>query len=238
MRRFPSICGLFAAAVAAPLPAQPRHVDAGNVIRPQFTVEAISLKVIDETGIDFLGSDEIIVRFTVDDHNIYTGVFGDMDRGDVRPFPARMRCITPAVDLDHLKNQSWACGLAGRSAPITFTVGLYEYDGIVRAMLTNPTGDFCVDGGDDLRSGCHSDTRWESLSLGRYRQTFTRTQLLSAMPQVGMSMNRTLRIDPCAEFVTIDGGACAYWSWLPSYFAYDLNIRVRRNADARPVVNH
>jgi hypothetical protein len=236
MRRLLSL-GLLSAAIAAPIAvpalAQPTIGDLTNVNRPNFTVEAVSLKAIDETGVDFFGSDEIIVRFAVDNHLIFTDVFEDMDRGNTRAFPARMACITPAVDPDQLKNHNWSCAPAGRAAPITFDITLYEYDGALRGLLTNPTL-FCLTASDDLFSDCHERTSLQSLALGQYRQAFTQAELLAALPTVGTSMTRRLRIDNCSAFVTIDNGACAYWSWLPGYFAYDVTVRVTRNANYRP----
>ena len=213
--------------------AQPGRPGLDNTAlsQPRFTVEAIGLKAVDETGFDFFGSDEIVARFTGNDQQMFTRAYGSMDRGENHAVRGRERCIYPAIDPDGIYNHMWSCRPGGGPAPVTVTIDLYEYDGLVRGLLTNPLS-FCLSGDNDILSSC-DPARYSSTSIGSYRLTFTAAQLVAAMPNSGMSISRTLRVDNCSRTVTIDNGACAYWSWLPNYAAYDVTIRVTRQPNVR-----
>jgi len=209
-----------------------------NFIRPQFSIKAVYLKAIDETGIDALGSDEIVARFMANDNSMLTGKYGSVDNGEIHFFRTPESCIYPAIDTDGARNQRWRCDQRGRPGPVTVTVDLYEYDGLIRAMLTDPILDFEICGASDVATGSScSGIRNEITTIGRYRLTFTEAELVDAMPREGMRLTRTLRIDDCSGFVTFENGICV--GSLPWEAAYDVKIEITRtkNGPGQPPVH-
>ena len=74
-----------------------------NVI-PMFRVRALGFKAVDESGIDFFGSDEVIAIW---DANNSTGAntyeYGDVDSGESRTFLQGQSCIYP-INSDRFIN--------------------------------------------------------------------------------------------------------------------------------------
>lgn len=196
---------------------------ATGVLGPRFTVEATKIKAINETWTDWLASDEIVLEYRAGDRHMITGVYGDMDSGETRSINGGQRCIYPAFDPDRTNNFRWSCHPDGGPLPATITLNLYEYDGFIDEF---PIAGFCVSGGD-VSIGCRDETRLAS-RIGRYRLTLKEAEMLRAMPTVGSFMTKTVRIDSCSALITIENGACAYWSWWPGYFAYDVTLFIRR----------
>lgn len=70
---------------------------------PQFLVQAISFKSDDETGWDWLGSDEVYAVWSDMDPTHYdrtTTVFDDVDSGESRTFSAPDNCMAPQDKCD------------------------------------------------------------------------------------------------------------------------------------------
>jgi hypothetical protein len=213
-----------------PAPAVQR--EAPNVTRrPHYIFEAIQMYVVDETGIDWTGSDEVVAHFKSDSTELFTGVYGDLDTGETRAFRSGQRCITPAIDPDGVVNASWGCDPRGRAGPVTFTITLYEFDGTLRHFLTNST-QFRVCGGQgDLRGGGRCAVPLESTVIGRYRVSYTEADLARANLRPGQSYSEAILIDNCSEMVTIHEGICGYSNSLPNYAAYRVTIRITRMPD-------
>ena len=185
-------------------PARPPNTAAtAGEFEARYMVEAISFKALNETGIDFLGSDEIVARFAIGDKTMFTGIYGDVDTGDTVAFRSGQQCIFPAIDPDLAYNQNWACNVRGGAGPLNFEITLYEFDGDLRGLLTNPLS-FCLNGGTDLLSGC--GVRLVSLAIGSGYVNYTEEELASAMPTVGASVERAV----------------------PIASAYQVNIRITR----------
>jgi hypothetical protein len=223
---------------AAPVFAQPTPVGGGTVIpsRARFVVVAENFVARDETGVDWTGSDEILLRYSVDNYDLFTGEYGDVDWGERHNIKPEQRCIAPAIDTDGQKNRAWACQWTGRAAPIIMTISAYEYDGTLRFLLTHlPPHGFCAPGSSDLLVGCDREVG-ESNLIGKYRLKLTEAELVAALPRPGMSITRRLRIDGCSALITIDNGACAGSQWWNG--AYDVNIRIHRvrNAPFEPPI--
>lgn len=175
---------------AAP-PASPPNSAGDGVARPRYMVEAINFKALNETGIDFLGSDEIVARFAANDRMSFSGIYGGVDTGDIVAFRSGQRCIYPAIDPDGTYNHRWSCNSRGGPGPVSFQITLYEFDGDLRGMLTNPLS-FCLHGGNDLLAGC--DVKPMSLAIGSGYVAFTEAEMAALMPTVGMSVERMVPI--------------------------------------------
>jgi hypothetical protein len=212
----------------APAATQPRTSDIPLTRRPRYIFEANRMYVLDETGFDWPGSDEVVARFQSGYNTMFTGVYGDMDTGDTKLFRSGQQCITPAIDSDASLNTTWACDQKGVAGPVTLTLTLYEYDGALRGLLTNPT-QFCISGSDIHNARC--DVPLESTAIGRYRVSYTEADLAGKMLHPGQSKYEWFLLDNCSETVTVHNGACAYATWLPSYAAYRLMIKITRMPD-------
>jgi hypothetical protein len=121
---FFSICTL-GAIVYAPQGArgQPPGFPDGKLIIliPQFVAEAMSFKAIDESGVDWAGSDEVYAVFSDLNPNLrdpFTSTYGDVDTGETRTFGPDERCIAPRSKCDH-----------GVSEILHFEVAFWEEDG-------------------------------------------------------------------------------------------------------------
>jgi hypothetical protein len=137
-------------------PRQARAGQVGQLIpRPQFIVEAVSFKAIDESGWTDWTNDEVFAIFQSGQHTMVTRLWGSVDSGDLEYFPEGQTCILPAVDTDGV-NGRWACAPEGVRGPFGFTVTLYEKD----PDLSYPWGGaFCVPVGatDIVRGSCDTD---------------------------------------------------------------------------------
>jgi hypothetical protein len=160
-------------------------------------VEAISFKVLNETGIDAFGSDEVVARFESAGKTTFSGVYGSSDTGDTHQFRSQQRCIFPATDPDGQTNRAWACEQEGRPGPVSFTTTLYEFDGFVRVLGFPPefgTG-FCLSPPGDVNSSCEAEEiRDRSTAIGSGTASYTQAELDAAMPTAGSTMTGITRI--------------------------------------------
>lgn len=178
--------GLAVAALAgiAPAPAQPgREVDDGRVIVitvPQFVVEAVSFRAVDETGVDWPGSDEVHWVFAGWDpfDERATTVYGDVDSGDKRNFRAVDRCIAPQPDCSRGASVVRFAVAAFEKDPDVGFSGLFGLQKPRRAH-SHDMYDSGISIGDDL--------------IGRVAVGFSRQQLLGTLPTVGDVVEREIR---------------------------------------------
>jgi hypothetical protein len=159
---------------------------------PRYTIEAISFKALNETGLDIFGSDEIVARYSVGDRSTFTGVYGDVDTGETHQLRSGQQCVYPAVDPDGAYNHSWSCLPRGAPGPVAFQVTLYEYDGTLRQILTNST-QICLHGSNYLITRC-DDVQLASTAVGSRQIAYTEAELATAMPTIGMSVMETIPI--------------------------------------------
>jgi hypothetical protein len=101
-----------------------------------FTVRAYRLHADNETGIDRVGSDEIVAVFTdrrTGGPRRTTSVFSNFDTGETRGFHASENCIAPIAGaapepIPARAPRQWDCRRNGAAAPIAFEVALFEVD--------------------------------------------------------------------------------------------------------------
>lgn len=181
----------------------------GQVRRPRFKVELISIDAVDETGWDWTGSDEPVVVSDTAEHRIHTSVFEDVDSGDVVTIPPSQSCIWPIADVG---DASWTCKPEGGAAPLRFVVSLWEWDDPA------PLGGFCVFRGGVMPAGaelpCRDSLGW-LFSSGVH--SYSEADLVKELPSPGMSF------DVKPKF--IQHGA------LGTGWEYGLTVRVTRVGD-------
>lgn len=174
--RFPGIFSAIAAFVAT-IVATPA---VGQRIRvPQFVAHAVKLQVVDETGWDWTGSDEVhavFVDFNANKERA-TSVYEESDAGDTVEIRDQDRCIAPLPD----------CNRGARS--LNFAVALWEKDwtptqgllgcnpGLVNG---HPWYDDGICPGDDL--------------IGRATISLSQLQLTGTLPTVGHTVERMVRL--------------------------------------------
>jgi hypothetical protein len=165
---------------------------------PKYTVKAVSFHAVDETGADWLGSDEPFWIFSgvgVDGTALTTAsrVFGDVDTGDTVSFGATEGCLYLSC--------------AGGAAPngMGFSIQAWEKDlGYVSQTLTEQANGFRQLGG--LADPLHGPIEWlgDAVAkigdlldyinswaaddlIGSQTYTYSQTSLASRLPAVGGS---------------------------------------------------
>lgn len=214
--------------LAATLPPRP------SIGEPRFVLNAVQFRAVDESGMDWPGSDEVFAVWDTPSDPMAASVeFTNVDAGETRTFAARESCITPIQATRNLGGASsgllmaaegdqWACRIVGRAAPIEFTVWLFEHDedwwlANCFSPLT-PTPEECE---DDL--------------IGEESINLTHADLLAVLPQVGSTYEETVILGgPCGHLPS--GELCGYSELFPTGPEYTFTYRITRAADAPPVL--
>jgi hypothetical protein len=203
-------------AVAAAFPDYPWDSVVISWDEPRYKVEAVRFKARDETGIDWWGSDEVMVEtfdpegFTVSDE------IGGIDSDDTHEFDPAKSCIVAVRPGEARLGRTSVCDDVGRPAPLTFRVRMWEQDsafwGVCKRLRSHPHGvDECPDDeGADF--------------IGRTQVDLAAAELETALPEVGGELVETVVLFPCGEGVETCGGN------LPDY---SFTYRVTRLPDVR-----
>ena len=214
----PLLCGGAAFAQEAAPPVAPEigppwdAIDV-QVVERRYKVEAVRFKARDESGIDWLGSDE--VRVGTADAKGFTGSdeIGDIDSGDTHEFDPAVSCIIAVRPGVVTLGKDSVCEDAGVPGPFSFRVELWEQD-----TYFDPFGfSLCVPGqpesGMHTFAECPNDDRGDDF-LGGMELFFPVPDLEATLPAVGDSFTETVALSPCEH------GFCAGWL-LPDYsFTY------------------
>ncbi len=219
-RRFIAICFGLAAwvwctagAYAQERPASPQPEEAGRRavaqlpsdfpwhtfewVERHYKIEAMRFKARDETGIDWPGSDEVMVR--TDDAKGWTvsDEIGDIDSGDTHSFDPAKSCIVAVRPGIVVLGKSSACDDVGEPAPLWFEVEMWEKDAQI-------FGDFCVivgGPGPGFHGGPHCAGYGADDFIGSARLDFAPWELEAALPKVGDEFIETARLNPCRDGV-------------------------------------
>ena len=188
-----------------------------------YKIEAVNFKCLDETGYDWLGSDEIRIGINSSFANIISREFGDVDTNETRSFNPEESCILPIGEksgdvLGSLlaPDIRWSCGTSGVPGPFSFEVTMAEVDIDFFGFQQPPP----VDGGaNDL--------------IGRMTVSFTAEELPVAMPAVGDTVEETITLGPCvAPRVCPDG-----FFFEPEPAEYTFTWRLTRLPDTVPPID-
>jgi len=172
------------ATVSMPQPA----VGQPNAFRtPQFAATAVSFKALQETHWNWTGSDEVFGIF-YDFMGIginKTPAFGDVDAGETRNFSAPSSCISvqPACDR----------GPSSLAFGVALVEEDYSFAGFCHGALDTsgppPTPEEYEKAFDDYNGTCPGDDL-----IGKTKVKLTQDELLAALPTVGASFDRTVRL--------------------------------------------
>jgi hypothetical protein len=226
-----------------PPPPPPPPIGGGLTLEPRYKIEAVSFHCHNETGINWPGSDEIVVVIDTcpDDVNCVTTfskIFGDVDSSETREFEPDESCILPIGDATYsayggyFRDQallafadSWSCSGAGVPGPFGFTVSMYDDDsGFFHDCFSGASDSFddCIyspDFGPD-----HPNLPVDSNDdlIDRRMILFTAEELAAALPNVNDTVERTIRLEDCP-----DNTICGGW-----YTKYSFTYRLTRLPDA------
>ena len=232
--------GLVAAAAQDTAPAVSPTLVAGKLWRfeARYRLELIEVKARDETGVDWWGSDEILVIADLDGVRdigsyelwIEKGL-GDMDSGETKQIGPENACLLLAVD--DVKDGKWSCAETGHPAPFTLTFTVLEKDGLGRTIWEAVTGSgagFCkvpLHSQGDISHNCLGGGADEFNSVGSVRKVYTAADLAGLA--VGQTRQDNLVVDSCSAKLTIDGAVCGSSGWWNSWNGvYRLSVRVTR----------
>jgi hypothetical protein len=185
-------------------------IDTPTFSTPQFRVEAITFRAVDESGPDWAGSDEVYFVFSAGaPTDKITAVYEDLDSGEARNLGARDSCVAPVA----------SCATAGTRA-VHVDLAMFERDlcGFVNGDLPNAhyvlRHGYCA--GDDL--------------IGRATIAYSEQQLLRWLRRPGASLQRTVTLGgPCGH--SEPGEICATAPTIPSGPEYTLSYRITRLDD-------
>ena len=94
----------------------------------RYKVEAIRFKARDETGIDWPGSDEVMVETHDVKGSTVTNEIEDINSGDVHEFDPAVSCIVGVRPGTVVLGENSVCHEAGEPGPFSFKVEMWEKD--------------------------------------------------------------------------------------------------------------
>lgn len=169
-------------------------------VERRYKIEAMRFKARDETGIDWLGSDEVRVE-TMDAKGwTASNEIGDIDSGDTHNFDPAKSCIVAVHPGRVVLGESSVCEEVGEPAPLSFQVEFWEQD-----RNQYPTG-ICSSGIGTLDPGRHSGTHHARCPdsayyfndfIGRAQIYYSTQELEAALPHVGDEQIESITLFPC-----------------------------------------
>ena len=157
-------------------------------VERRYKIEALSFKALDETGVDWLGSDEVMVETTDAKGWTVSNEIGGIDSGDTHDFDPAKSCIVAVRPGNVVLGESSVCENGGEPAPLGFLVEIWEQD-----SAGFPYG-FCVPSSDTgaPEPGRHSGPHSASCNgndfndfIGSARIDYSSQELEAALPNVG-----------------------------------------------------
>jgi hypothetical protein len=189
-------------------------------IERRYKIEAMRFKARDETGIDWPGSDEVMVGTDDAKGSTVSNEIGDIDSGDTHHFEPLKSCIIAVRPGVVVLGKTSVCDDVGEPAPLGFEVEFWEKDSI-----GYPTG-FCkpLPPGPGRHAGphCANDHNGDDF-IGRARLDFS-AQDFEVLPNVGDEFIETVVLNPC-----ISGDVCGG----ADFPDYSFTYRTTRLRDAR-----
>jgi hypothetical protein len=189
-------------------------------IERRYKIEAVRFKARDETGIDWPGSDEVMVETSDAKGWTVSDEIGNIDSGDTHDFDPAKSCIIAVRPGTVVLGKTSVCDDVGESAPLSFEVEFWEKD-----PIGIPSG-FChpipLGPGSPLHAGPHcANDRDGDDFIGRARIDFSAQDFEAGLPNVGDELIETVVLDPCP------GAQCA------GFADYSFTYRITRLPDVR-----
>ncbi len=184
-------------------------------IERRYKIEAVRFKARDETGIDWPGSDEVMVGTVDAKGSTVSDEFGDIDSGDIGNFDPAKSCIVAVRPGTVVLGKTSVCDDVGEPAPLGFEVEFWE-----KGVFEFPSG-FCIlagpPPGHHAMAHCLDDGNGDDL-IGRARLDFPMHELEAALPNVGDQRTETAAVFPCPP--TVD--TCGAFDFADYTFTYRI----------------
>jgi len=196
-------------------------------LQPRFKVEATNIVVWNETGIDWIGSDEVSALLSGSGspgdgswRAASTRVHQDLDSGDLRAFHELQSCMYPIASERHVDGrnrrddgtyQGWECKDEGAAGPINVNIDLYERDGISFST------EFC--GEVAPFDSCYDDY------LGGNSSSWTEQELVEMLPSPGDVKDFMVPMVRCADGQVCNSGTFDFSG------GYSVQFKITRVAD-------
>lgn len=170
----------------------------------RYKIEAVRFKAVDETGINWPFSDEVMVGTFDAKGRTVSDTFGDVDSGETRNFDPAKSCIIAVRPGEAVLNKTSVCDDSGEPAPLGFEVQFWEKgEGFL------PANSFCAADAQPpprhYASHCLDDSDGDDF-IGRRQLDFTIQELEAALPNVGDEVIETVKLFPCRKDEEICGG--------------------------------
>ena len=168
-------------------------------VERRYKIEAMRFEARDETGTDWLGSDEVMVETHDAKGWTVSREIGNIDSGDTHNFDPAKSCIVAVRPGTVVLGESSVCQEAGEPAPLSFQVDFWEKD-------TSPFGGFCIPGsGEHVGPYCADDTYGDDF-IGSTEIYYSPQELEAALPNVGDEQIESVKLDSCPGQICSAGG--------------------------------
>jgi hypothetical protein len=181
--------------------------DAISWTERRYKIEAVRFKARHETGIEWLGSDEVMIQtwdakgWTVSDQ------IGGIDSGETHNFDPAKSCIVAVRAGVVIIGKTSVCDDVGEPAPLGFSVEFWEKDPGL------PPWGFCAPGvpepGGHAGPHCADDRNGDDF-IGRARIDYSMQELEAALPNVGDQLTEGVALFPCQSDVCGGSGLGDY----------------------------
>jgi hypothetical protein len=187
-------------------------------VERRYKIEAMRFKARDETGIDWLGSDEVMVETNDARGSTVSNEIGDIDSGDTHNFDPAKSCIVAVRPGVVVLGESSMCEEVGEPAPLGFQVEFWEKDfGLPPYGFKAPPGS--PGAGRHIGPWSAEDGNGDDF-IGSAQIDYPMQELEAALPNVGDEQIESVTLDPCP------GQICA------GFPDYTFTWRVTRLPDA------
>jgi hypothetical protein len=201
------------------------------VLERRYKIEALRFKARDETGADWPGSDEVMVKTTDPEGWTVADKVENIDSGTVHEFDPAKSCIVAVRPGEAVLDKTSVCDDVGRPAPLNFEVELWESDETCYFPLCIFDFDFGCRFGPEGHFGSYCvPVHGDDDFIGHARLDFSAQELEAALPNVGDEFVETVVLFPC-EYDVCGGD-------LPDYtFTYRITRMPNREIDMRGIVS-
>jgi hypothetical protein len=213
-----------------PAVVAPRDIQWGAIewVERRYKIEALRFNPRDETGVDWWGSDEIMVATRDSKGDTVSNEIPSID-SDEPPhnFDPAKSCIVAVRPGVVVLGESSVCNDVGEPAPLWFEVEIWEKDAQI-------FGDFCVHLvgglGPDQHAGPHCAGYGADDFIGGARLDFAVWELEAALPNVGDEFIETASLNYCFG----SGADVCGLGWGPwDVGDYTFTYRITRLRDVR-----
>lgn len=191
-------------------------------VERRYKIEAMRFKARDETGVDWWGSDEVMVGTFDAKGSTVSDEIGDIDSGDTHKFDPAKSCIIAVRPGEAVLGKTSVCDDVGEPAPLSFRVEFWEKDSQF------PFGGFCVHlPGNDQHFPHHCLHYGYDDFIGQAQLVFLAHDFEAVLPNVGDEYIETVVLGGCPPGV----GVCTP-GWGP-WGVGDYRLHVPHHAFAR-----